>query len=105
MFKWKNLYRFSQQGWEACNALVKSVWHRRTQRGGGKSHRSVLKPLGRWLQRRMLWLCGMGSRLFDFHGGNLAEYLAVITGQQGSNNTTDNNGNDDNTLDRENIHD
>ena len=26
LFKWKNLYRFSQQGWEAMNSLIKTFF-------------------------------------------------------------------------------
>ena len=34
MQEWKSLHRFSQQGWEALNALIKSYFFRRTNRGG-----------------------------------------------------------------------
>lgn len=54
---WGNLYEHSQQGWEAFNALLKSFYFRRTSRGGGRA-RSRLRPIARWLQRRMMWLCG-----------------------------------------------
>ena len=33
LFKWKNLYRHSQQGWESFNSLVKTFDFRRTQHG------------------------------------------------------------------------
>ena len=59
MFKWKNLYVHSQQGWEAFNSLLKTFFFRRTGRGGGRGLKSKLKPIARWLQRRLLWLCGM----------------------------------------------
>jgi hypothetical protein len=58
LFKYKNLYRHSQQGWEALNHLLKTFYFRRTGRGGGKYKRHKLLSIGRWLQRRMLWLCG-----------------------------------------------
>jgi hypothetical protein len=57
LFKYKNLYRHSQQGWEALNHLLKTFYFRRTGRGGGKYKRHKLLSIGRWLQRRMLWLC------------------------------------------------
>lgn len=57
VYQWGNLYEHSQQGWEAFNALIKSFFFRRTPRGGGRK-KSRLKPMARWLQRRMLWLCG-----------------------------------------------
>lgn len=58
MFEYRNLYLHSQQGWEAMNSIVKSVYFRRTNRGGGRGDRSRLLGLVRWLQRRMLWLAG-----------------------------------------------
>jgi hypothetical protein len=61
LFKYGNLHDHSQQGWEAFNSLLKSVYYRRTPRGGGKGLKSKLKPLARWLQRRMLWLCGVSG--------------------------------------------
>lgn len=60
LFRWKNLYRFSQQGWEAMNSLIKTFFFRRTNHGGGvrgASKKSRLIPIARWLQRRMVFLC------------------------------------------------
>jgi hypothetical protein len=34
LYKWRNLYRYSQQGWEAMNALIKTFFYRRTNHGG-----------------------------------------------------------------------
>lgn len=59
MIKWRNLYRHSQQGWEAFNSLLKTFFFRRTGRGGGRHIRSKLLPIARWLQRRMIWLTGI----------------------------------------------
>jgi hypothetical protein len=62
MTTWRNLYKYSQQGWEAYNSLIKSVYFRRTQRGGhgGKldEPNSRVTPLGRWLQRKLFFLSG-----------------------------------------------
>jgi hypothetical protein len=60
LFKWRNLYRFSQQGWEAMNSLIKTFFFRRTSHGGGvrgTSRKSRLTPIARWLQRRLIFLC------------------------------------------------
>ena len=60
LFKWRNLYRFSQQGWEAMNSLIKIFFFRRTNHGGGvrgNSKKSRLIPIARWLQRRLIFLC------------------------------------------------
>jgi hypothetical protein len=53
LYKWKNLYRFSQQGWEAMNSLIKTFFFRRTSHGGGvrgNSKKSRLIPIARCLQ-------------------------------------------------------
>jgi hypothetical protein len=59
---WRNLYRFSQQGWEGMNSVVKSLLHKRTQRGGhgGKQGQknSKVQPIARWVLRRMFFLSG-----------------------------------------------
>ena len=79
--KWKNLYRHSQQGWEAFNSLLKTFYFRRTQRGGvsnaGRGRKSRLLPVGRWLQRRVIWLCGYDQ---DF----IESWIAVNPGARRS---------------------
>jgi hypothetical protein len=60
--EWGNLYKYSQQGWETYNSLIKSVYYRRTQRGGhgGKKDEVSLRvtPLARWMQRKLFFLLG-----------------------------------------------
>jgi hypothetical protein len=62
MREWGNLYKYSQQGWESMNSLMKSVYYRRTQRGGngGKQDEpnSRVVPIARWLQRKLYFLSG-----------------------------------------------
>jgi hypothetical protein len=72
MFRWRNLHRFSQQGWEHFNSLLKVFFFRRTQHGGHVGYNeenafrsNKLKPIGRWLQRRMMWICGIGDQIFN----------------------------------------
>ncbi|KAI2505590.1 hypothetical protein MHU86_8832 [Fragilaria crotonensis] len=67
MQEWKCLHRFSQQGWEALNALIKSYFFRRTNRGGlsrNGTRKSKLLGIARWLQRRIMWYSGQGDALF-----------------------------------------
>jgi hypothetical protein len=67
MQEWRCLHRFSQQGWEALNALIKSYFFRRTNRGGltsKKSKKTKLLAIARWLQRRIMWYSGHGDSLF-----------------------------------------
>ena len=71
----RNMYKHSQQGWEAFNALLKSFYFRRTGRGGGRGAiRTKLKPIARWLQRRVLWLCGLTEEEI---AANTARHLQV----------------------------
>ena len=65
MRRWGNLHKYSQQGWEALNALMKLFFFRRTNKGGKNSgenvtsYKSKLVPLGRLIQRRMVWVCNL----------------------------------------------
>jgi hypothetical protein len=69
---YRNLYRFSQQGWEALNAMLKQIFFRRTQRGGNGGKKDEInsksKPIGRWLQRRMMFLSGQYKQYFGVDG-------------------------------------
>jgi hypothetical protein len=60
--KWKNLYRYQNQGWEHLNLQITYVFHHRTQYGGhsGNTRGGSLKtwPLGMWMLRRLYWLSG-----------------------------------------------
>jgi hypothetical protein len=60
--EWGNLWKYSQQGWESLNSLMKSVYYRRSQRGGhgGKvdAPNSRVVPIARWLQRKIFFLSG-----------------------------------------------
>ena len=69
--KWRNLHRFSNQGWEAYNALVANYWHNRTQKGGGRGDKSKILAIAQWLLRVMMWRTGEGDRFFkDIKYGN-----------------------------------
>jgi hypothetical protein len=64
--EWKFLHRFSQQGWEALNALIKAYFFRRTNRGGlskNSTWKSKLQGIASWLQRRIMWYSGKGDSL------------------------------------------
>ena len=76
LLHWGNISSHSQQGWEAFNAAFKSFFYNRTQHGGavskGEGERTRLKPMARWLQRRMVFMLGhtpksidVGLELFD----------------------------------------
>ena len=79
MYKYRSLWKYSQQSWEALNNLVKTFYFRRTQRGGvcgykGSGGKSKLKSIGRWLQRRTLFLCGFtNTELLQLYDQILAD--------------------------------
>jgi hypothetical protein len=62
LFHWGNLNCHSQQGWEAFNSLLKTLIFHWTQQGssinGGKGTKTRLILIAKWLQRRIVWLCG-----------------------------------------------
>jgi hypothetical protein len=75
-----NLYRFSQQGWESLNKLLKHYYYNNTNHGGsygngGKDqHGNYTKgtitgqhcyPLMRFCQRFMMWKLGHGDIYFQ----------------------------------------
>jgi hypothetical protein len=74
-----NLYRFSQQGWESLNKLIKHYYYYNTNHGGsngnggkdenGKYTKGTVSgqhcyPLMRFCQRFMMWKLGYGDKYF-----------------------------------------
>ena len=79
LYKWNNLYRFSQQGWEAMNSLIKIFFFRQTSHGGGvreASKKSRLIPIARWLQPQMVFLCRVNEQ-------EIRQYIEVHPMPQG----------------------
>jgi hypothetical protein len=68
LFKWRNLYHFSQQGWENFNHVFSTVYFRRTNHGG-RRHKGAIKSkligIARWLQRRLLWMTGLADKIMN----------------------------------------
>jgi hypothetical protein len=64
LLKYGNLYRFSQQGWENVNSVLKRSFHSNTQKGGGKGGSSKLLPVFFRLCRGMLWRYRLLDKLF-----------------------------------------
>ena len=67
-------YRYSQQGWENLNGVMKRRYFQSTQRGGGvKNGSSKLLPIVYSLQRALLWRIGYLDGLFKEigHDGSL----------------------------------
>lgn len=70
LYQYRNLYRHSQQGWEHLNSFLKVYFFRRTMRGGGNNGGSKIKPLAKWLARRMVWMSGTTYE-------NMLEYIRL----------------------------
>jgi hypothetical protein len=77
--KYGNLYRYSQQGWEAMNQLLKHYYFNNTNHGGsygngGKSDDGTYscstvcgdhcRPLMRLCQRSLMWKLGIAEAYF-----------------------------------------
>ena len=60
MTHFKCMYRFSQQGWENINSLLKTFFFKRTNHGGSKN-KNKLESIARWIQRRMIFMCGFSK--------------------------------------------
>lgn len=66
----RNLYKYSQQGWESLNEKFKLTFFNNTQRGGNfgkntdEAERSYLKPIFRAFQREVLWVSGLTEDYF-----------------------------------------
>ena len=59
MKEWKNLNRFSNQGWKAFNSLMKSFFFCRTNKGEVKVYvRGRLLHIARLLQRKLICTAG-----------------------------------------------
>ncbi len=67
----RNLYKYSQQGWESLNSKYKQVFFRHTQRGGNygkfveESERTYLFSIMKAFQRELLWISGVAETYFS----------------------------------------
>ena len=50
--------------------VVKSLFFKRTQRGGGHGDGSKIRPIARWLARRMIWMSGVSFQTISLHVNN-----------------------------------
>jgi hypothetical protein len=68
MLKWRNMYRFSQQGWENFNHVFTTYYFGRMNHGGRRhagAVKSKLIRVGRWLQRRLSWMTELGDEIIN----------------------------------------
>ena len=65
LYKYGNLYMFSQQGFEAMMSHVKCIYHKCTLRSGnGSEVRSHVLQICHFLMQYMLWISGHGKTYF-----------------------------------------
>jgi hypothetical protein len=66
----RNLYKFSQQGWESLNSKYKQVFFQHTQCGGNfgrgtdENEQSYLFSVMKAFQRELLWISGDAEQYF-----------------------------------------
>jgi len=90
--KYRNLYKYCQQGWEQLNNRLKQFYFRRTQRGGYKSGGLYFLHIYRFLARRMAWHLGIGDEFFKKEAINdncpqgMYDSVAIIAGGAGGSN-------------------
>ncbi|CAB9505987.1 hypothetical protein SEMRO_250_G098940.1 [Seminavis robusta] len=72
LMRYGNLYKFSQQGWEAMNQKLKHFYFNNTNHGGcaGNSNGDMIRgdhvrPLMRMCQRSLMWRLGHGDAFFQ----------------------------------------
>jgi hypothetical protein len=71
MKRHRNLYKFSQQGWESLNEKFKLIFFNHSQRGGNyganvtETERYYLKSIFMAFQREILWLSGFAEKHFN----------------------------------------
>lgn len=63
--RYGSLYKYSQQGWENVNGVLKRSFHNNTQKGGGRGGTSKLLPVFERFGRGLLWRSGHGDGLME----------------------------------------
>jgi hypothetical protein len=63
--KWRNLNRYSNQGWEYYNKMVTAFWHHQKTKGGSKNDRPQIRAIARWTLRLMLRKTGVAQKFFS----------------------------------------
>ncbi len=82
--RFRNLYKYSQQGWEAMNSKIKKYYHHNTNHGGNVGGHAQLKqghikPLWLFLSRHVTWRTGHGAKFFQDRERNANSLLTAET--------------------------
>lgn len=63
--KYRNLYRYNQQGWEGLNCKITDIFFHHTNKGGGKGGNQLyIEAVGRMLLRDLMWRSSLAERFF-----------------------------------------
>ena len=67
LFKYRNVYKCSQQGWEQLNKRASGIYHMHSQNGGQgakEEEKSQILPVFRFLVQTFMWKTGFGEEYF-----------------------------------------
>ena len=68
LYKYRNLYKYSQQGWEHQNKRANGTYHKHSQKGGHGSslnNRSQILPIFRYCTRAWMWATKKADDFFN----------------------------------------
>ena len=65
MKKYRNLYRYNQQGWEGLNSKITDYFFRHSGKGGRKGNKLYIDAVGRMLLRDLMWRSGLAEKFFN----------------------------------------
>ena len=64
LYKYRNLYKYSQQGWEHQYKRAAGIYHKHSQKGGHRSteeNRSQILPIFRYCTQAWMWVTKKGD--------------------------------------------
>ena len=62
--KYRNLYRYNQQGWEGLNSKITDIFFRHTGKGGGLGNKLYIDAVGKMLLRDLMWRSCLAESFF-----------------------------------------
>ena len=68
LVKYRNLYKYSQQGWEQLNKSASGIYHRHSQKGGHRAkeeEKSKILAVFRFFVRKCMWKTALGEEYFE----------------------------------------
>ena len=65
MKKYRNLYRYNQQGWEGLNSKITDYFFRHSGKGGGKGNKLYIEAVARMLLRDRIQKNSLAEMFFS----------------------------------------